>query len=799
MFISKALPNLELLHIKWYDLAMSIHVFGIRHHGPGCARALLPAIEELEPSIILMEGPADAQSAVPLAGHDEMVPPVAMLLYPKDEPQQSTVFPLTVYSPEWQSMRWAAANGIPVQLMDLPISSRQQLMERWSQQAEEEGASPKDDHDETSPPSEQPSGGAERGETPPPSKDFRTDPLAVLAEAAGYKDHELWWEEQIERRINATGLFEAILEAMRAVREEMPECREIDLVREAFMRKTIRAAKKAGHERIAVICGAWHAPVLDEESIAGKRDGMKIKDDTAKLKGLKKSKIIATWIPWTHSRFAFASGYGAGVTSPGWYAHLWESPLNPSVRWLSSAARLLRERDIDASSASVIEASRLADSLAAMRELRSPGLRELNESILSVLCHGNETPLRLIQRHLEIGDVLGTVPAEAPTVPLAKDLEKLQKALRLKPSTESKLLDLDLRKESGLGRSHLLHRLNLLDIDWGEFKSSGSATSTFHEYWQLEWQPEFAVKVIEANVWGNTVEAAATARVIDESNSAQQLADVTLLLDVAILGGLTDAIGPLLECVQSRAAVSADVRHLMEGVLPLARISRYSDVRKTSAEQVEPILLSMFERILVGLVSACSAIDDANAEALLESMVQCEQALSLVNMPSIRDGWTVRLRELIESSSHGLIRGWATRILLEQGAIDGTELYRLTRVAVSPAAETSASAAWITGLLKGSAMLLLHQDSIWPVIDQWLRELNPETFTELLAVIRRAFSDFTPSERRQMGERVKKLSIKQNTPNVDAQQHHATDHPENLHPERMQRVLPILTKIVLGS
>ena len=44
--------------------------------------------------------------------------------------------------------------------------------------------------------------GAARGEA--------TDALALLAEAAGYKDPELWWEQQIERRANATGLFEAI-------------------------------------------------------------------------------------------------------------------------------------------------------------------------------------------------------------------------------------------------------------------------------------------------------------------------------------------------------------------------------------------------------------------------------------------------------------------------------------------------------------------------------------------------------------------------------------------------------------
>src|SRR5690606_22201768 len=123
-----------------------------------------------------------------------------------------------------------------------------------------------------------------------------------------------------------------------------------------------------------------------------------------------KVKTATTWIPWTHSRLSYRSGYGAGVDSPGWYSHLWTSRDEAPTRWIATAARLLREKDLDASSASVIEAIRLADALADLRELRSPGLAELNESIQAVLCHGEPAPMQLIRRRLEIGDVLGAVP-----------------------------------------------------------------------------------------------------------------------------------------------------------------------------------------------------------------------------------------------------------------------------------------------------------------------------------------------------------------------------------------------------
>ena len=61
---------------------MSVHVFGIRHHGPGCARCLVGALTALEPNVILIEGPPDAEAVLPLAGHPDMKPPVALLVYP---------------------------------------------------------------------------------------------------------------------------------------------------------------------------------------------------------------------------------------------------------------------------------------------------------------------------------------------------------------------------------------------------------------------------------------------------------------------------------------------------------------------------------------------------------------------------------------------------------------------------------------------------------------------------------------------------------------------------------------------
>src|SRR5262249_28529767 len=229
--------------------------------------------------------------------------------------------------------------------------------------------------------------------------------------------------------------------------------------REAHMRQSIRAAQKE-FDKVAVVCGAWHVPALETMPAA--------REDTATLKGLAKLKVNATCIPWTHGRLAFRSGYRAGVESPGWYHHLWTAKDQPITRWMVKTARLLRKEDLDASSAHIIEGVRLAETLSALRDRPFPSLAEINEATLSVLCHGNDLPLQLIHRKLIVGEQMGSVPEQAPKVPLQQDVANEQKRARLKADSVPQDLDLDLRTETDLRRSLLLHRLGVLGIQWGD-------------------------------------------------------------------------------------------------------------------------------------------------------------------------------------------------------------------------------------------------------------------------------------------------------------------------------------------
>src|SRR5512134_2124739 len=106
-----------------------ISVFGIRHHGPGSARSVRRALEALRPDVVLVEGPPDANELVQLAAHEEMTPPVALLIYLPDQPQRAVYYPFTAFSPEWQAIQFALASKIPVRFMDLPQANQLSLDE----------------------------------------------------------------------------------------------------------------------------------------------------------------------------------------------------------------------------------------------------------------------------------------------------------------------------------------------------------------------------------------------------------------------------------------------------------------------------------------------------------------------------------------------------------------------------------------------------------------------------------------------------------------------------------------------
>ena len=124
--------------------ADNVHFFGIRHHGPGCARSLLQALEALQPDCLLVEGPPEGEALLPMLQSAELRPPVAMLVYMQDEPSQAAFYPFAEFSPEWQALQWASRRGVATRFIDLPQThgmaiefARREALKKAAQEAED--------------------------------------------------------------------------------------------------------------------------------------------------------------------------------------------------------------------------------------------------------------------------------------------------------------------------------------------------------------------------------------------------------------------------------------------------------------------------------------------------------------------------------------------------------------------------------------------------------------------------------------------------------------------------------------
>ena len=716
-----------------------LHLLGIRHHGPGSSALLRQALDALDPACVLVEGPPEADALIPYPAEEGMVPPVALLLYASEDSTAASFYPFAEFSPEWQALRWASDRHRPVRFIDWPAGVSLALSKH------EDG---------------------EKSDTA-----HSSDPLDLLAEAAGYEDGEAFWNTLIEQTggqpadagQHALSVFAAIEEAMteaRAYQTETGAMSETETMRhtqrEAFMRTHIRQALKEHEGNIAVICGAWHLSALRAPS--------KIVDDKAMTKDLPRIKVEATWVPWTDSRLSFRSGYGAGVLSPGWYRHLWslyaasETPAPESFAavWQAKTTALLRSEGYPAPTASAIEAARLALGLAALRGIQMPGLAEMREASLATLCYGDEVALALIQRKLYIGERVGEIDEHVPQMPLARDLTLWQKKTRLKPEGLDRELRLDLRTEAGLLKSTLLHRLTLIQVPWGRLVEAESGRGTFREVWMLRWVPELSVALAEALIHGVTIEQSAGNWTLERAQASNSVTALAEMIRAALVADLPDAATQCIERLQAAAIHASDITDLMNAIAPLVRVLRYGAARKLPEEALRALILAMSIEVNAGVRVGSHSLDREAAAARVQAMRGYDEALGLFADEALSHSWRHQLALMVEDDQVAApVAGLSLRRLHELRA------WELPTVAAAFSRHTSGqelenAGAFLECFLSGGSEIILQDHSLLQLVDTWLCELREEDFIASLPLLRRSFTGFDSIARRRLMESIAK-------------------------------------------
>jgi len=691
-----------------------IRLYGIRHHGAGSCRNMLAALADFEPDILLIECPSDAESLVRYVALDMVDPPAAIMAYNPKDLNQYAYYPFTIFSPEWQAIQFGNNHEIPVRFFDLPQSQSFLLSDNLVMTKKERG--------------------------------FTNDPFGHMALLAGYTDPERWWEDYVEQQNSAPDIFETILELMKELRGSDLSDKKSNVIREAYMRTQMRIAVKEGHQKIAVVCGAWHTPALVNLGTTTQSA------DNLTLKGLKKTPVAFTWIPWSYNRIARHTGYGSGVISPYWYEALFTDPDRAIARWMSRASTLLQELGHQISPAQTIEGTRLAESLAYIRKKAMPGINELFDAVIAVYTQGNDQTLEQLKVKLLEGEKIGMVSEQIPTVPLLRDLEDQIKKVRLSrdwKKTGEIEKHLDLRKPIQLEASRLLHRLKLLGIDWGEPKEvEHDPLGTFHEYWDLEWFPEFELQIIEASMWGNTVYAAAHQFILDHLEDDSGFEDLGLLLYQTLHADIPDLILPISRKISDLGNLTDDVLALMKIIPPLIWSLRYGNTAQLDTSGIKNLIDQLFPRICILLPAKVKSISEEVAQDTFETINEVHQAIQILDDHSYHGNWISSLYLIATTpDASALVKGGAIRLLMVKEHIPEEELYTMVRYNLSSLLDPFYACYFLEGLVYGGGWLLIHKEALRHIIDQWLMAQTEEQFIAFLPILRRTFSTFSVEEK----------------------------------------------------
>ncbi len=734
-------------------------IFGVRHLSPMGAFHLARFLDQVDPTAVLVEGPSDASENIVHLADKKTKPPVALLAFTKERPVRSILFPLAEYSPEWVALTWALKKKRVARFIDLPAET---FLAR-------QGA----------PPPDAPAKDVDEAAIEKPQTDtqvYLADPYTAIAQLTGEPDHETWWEKHFEHSTAEDAYRQAIFEfgaGLRAIDYESPRRREETLLRESFMRRAIRDTIAEGHdpERVVVVCGAYHAPVLTAEEPA--------MTDAEKEK-LPRSPTVLTLMPYSYYRLSAQSGYGAGNGAPGYFQALWEELQSGSTerlpaRYLSEVAGRLRKAGTIRSSAEVIEAVRLATTMAAIRgDAVAPTLRDLRDAAVTCMSGGDVTSIQRWLDDVAVGDALGRVPPGVLRTALQDDFYRTVADLRLedylkdkeqmiKGGTSKDWLDVrqDLFTKSpdaafrDRNRSVFLHRLDLLGIGFAKDVTSADdrAQSTYKEVWKARWTPGCEIELVENELRGDSIEIAAVRLFQEKIDVITGVGEAAEATRKAVECDLTEAMAKALDRVQALAVDDADFVGMCGAAIELARLTRYREVRKFDFAPVRPLVAQLFLRgsLMAPGAARCSA---EAATGVGKGLAYLQEVVLLGDDQTADidpERWTRALDAIADddlASSH--VAGVSCALLLERGQISDEVLDRRIARRLSPGSDPGEGAGFFEGLATRNRYALLSKKSLWSAMSAFIESLDDHAFRRAVVALRRAFAAFEMGEARQI-------------------------------------------------
>ncbi|MBL8604789.1 MAG: hypothetical protein JNK72_22875 [Myxococcales bacterium] len=746
----------------------------VRHFSPTAAWHVRKAIEAARPAAVLVEGPADADGLIRYIIDPETQPPLTLFSSLSDHDNQFGQngvlspsadiavryrgwWPLTEHAPEYVALKAGAALDAELAFCDLPLSETiayKHLASGETQQTVDDGHLARNRYFE------------------------------ALRLAERRRNFDEFWNARFETEgfhASTERYFRAMLTFAWCVRNSVLDDGEAALVadgtlqREAFMRQRIDAALKTHKDRpVAVVTGAFHTVALPW---------------TVPAKGkLAKNKNLDTMVT-AHAYTALANLYGLNRL-PGYNHAVWEhieagdeTPFShAALALLTEVMRRVRAQKASASTADAVTAWQCAQNLARLRGNREVTREDLADALEMALIKGDARlhggVVEAAAREVLVGRRVGRVTPEAGKVPVMRDYYQQCKAFKLDVSGEAKTVRCDVgRVEGHRQKSAFLHQCAFLEVPMftrlgegspnqgvpaGFFKGPDFATGeNLHllgETWGLRWSERVDEVLVDLSDRGASIAQAAAHRLRDALAEAEGDAAATtrLLLKTAQMG-LVDAFDAVLVAVEAAIASDARFERLAGGLADLMLLYQYRDTLATQGNaRLMATLEALFQKCAL-TVSGCVYAQGDQARRVLDGLHTVERAaLSLDAARLDRGLWVAQLHALCETEDgQPMLRGAGYGVLFAMGATrEKVVAAALTRYLRGGRDEVLKAGPFLDGLFLSAKNIFLGSARLLQCVDEVLGGLPWETFKLLLPDLRRAFTQFIPSEIDQISARV---------------------------------------------
>jgi len=733
-----------------------LNYFGIRHFGVGCARALAKALRELKPDAILLEMPADAGRALQNLKIIEAFP-VAVLAYSKGNDNDTYLFPLEEYSPEWIAICYAGRNQIPVYCIDLPLGARDEKGNSlWQiEDTENDG--------------------------------ILSDAFTRFAELQGINDTELWWEINFERSGDSIEVFEEINELMHVSQPADSPRDKLTTCREAWMRDQLRAAVQEINGIGAVVCGAAHLPFIQIDSAHSAEADHKLS------LSWKINALEVTWIPWSEQRLSNMNGYASGMKYPAYYNALWKHHTEAPMYVIAGIASFLREKGFDVSPAHSMEVKRLADRLSQLRGHPLPGINEILEAGQAVFNLMDRAKMTNFIHEALVGKKQGRLNFSEVENPLLADFELIMKSLQLnfyrKKVSEIKL-ELDLRIVRDLAIDAFLHQLQILEFSWATpLNPDQNSLGTFKTAWHLEWQEDDIIRLSKKIIYGHTV-AVATRNYYLHCLEQTTLPSLFLAntINSVMHCGVTDLVHEVIRRIPDFLINSNELPHWVKISTSLLRLTSVGSVREIDSEAIGGLLETILPGIILNIPVYFSQIDLKEADNVLPEVKQWHNALTRTDKEEWLALWYNCMPDLSENRSVSpVLRAWVLAQLMISQQISFDSALTVFSQELKIDLYLSEKSYYLKNFVSARKLNELELPFFLKVINKWLSPLDEEQFMDVLPLLRKGFANDAGWLRPRIKKIILPSSAKEVVPNRE----------EKFHPDLLISVRVLLEKLDL--